>query len=80
MTFRYSAALALAFMLLDAGSAYADACSNRARALVAENPGATLLAVKSGKNANGQVVCVARIKLPSSNGNPGRVVTKKFRP
>ncbi|MEM7214833.1 MAG: hypothetical protein AAF423_04755 [Pseudomonadota bacterium] len=80
MKLKFLVALILASMFFTTGPALADACSNRARALVASTPGAMLLAVKSATNANGQTVCVARIKLPARNGNPARVVTRRFRP
>lgn len=59
--------------------AFADACSNGARALVAGNANATLLSVKSKKGGNGQITCEARIKI-SSGSTPPRIIVKKFRP
>ena len=80
MKLRILTATILALICFGGSPAFADACSNRAREVVAGIPGAMLLAVESNKQSNGQVECVARIKLPSKDGNPGRVVTRKFRP
>ena len=72
--------LAMAFMLpLSTTSAYADACSNAARAMANNDPNATLLSVKSKQDSNGKVTCEARIKI-SSGSQPPRVVVKKFNP
>ena len=60
--------------------AHADACSAAARAMVGSYQNATLLSVRSGTDGNGQLVCEARIKIASQNGNPPRVVVKRFRP
>ncbi|MGI9351966.1 MAG: hypothetical protein ACR2O3_10420 [Rhizobiaceae bacterium] len=80
MKFRILIASVLALLYFGGSPAFADACSNRAREVVAGIPGAMLLAVDSNKQSNGQIQCVARIKLPSKDGNPGRVVTREFRP
>ena len=61
---KFLIAPALALFLFGADQAMADACSNRARQVVAKTPGAVLLAVQSAKNANGKIVCVARIQAP----------------
>ena len=60
-------------------SAYADACSNAARAMANSDPKATLLSVKSKKNGNGKVTCEARMKI-SSGSQPPRIVVKRFKP
>jgi len=72
--------LAIVFALPYLSSpAYADACSNGARALVDGKPNSTLLSVKSKQGSNGKVTCEARIKI-SSGSQPPRIVVKKFKP
>jgi len=66
-------------MLLHNTSAFADACSNAARAMINGDPNSTLLSVKSVKAGNGKTTCEARIKVTSDN-KPPRIVVKKFKP
>lgn len=66
-------------MFLLATPALADACSDRARAIVKGEANATLLSVKFVQESNGTVTCEARIKI-SSPGSAPRIVVRKFRP
>lgn len=75
----FAALLVLLTVLAGTGSAYANACSSRARAELSSYPGATLLSVTAEKRANGQTVCKIRIKLRPQGGKPGRVVMRSFR-
>lgn len=70
---------ALFLMFMYTIPAHADACSDRARAMVAGDSNATLLSVKSVKGSDGKVTCEARVKM-SSSGSAPRVVVKKFKP
>ncbi len=65
-------------VLCGTGAAFADACSDRARAELDSYPGATLLSVKSELKANGSTVCKVRFKLKPKDGKPGRVVMRNF--
>lgn len=70
----------LALILFGVTPVLANGCSAAARNEANKVPGSTLLAVQSTTNSAGKVVCVVRIKLPSKNGNPGRIVTRNVSP
>lgn len=69
---------ALALLVIVETPAFADACSARARQ-VAASLNADVISVQSSTGANGQLVCVARLKI-NSPGKPSRIVTRRFRP
>lgn len=69
-----------AALILAPNPAFADACSERARIEAANRPNVTLLAVRSKVNANGRLVCIVTVRVVPLNGQPPRVVTRRFRP
>lgn len=60
--------------------AEANGCNAGARQLVAGKPDHTLLSVQAVTSGNGRVVCIARIRIESSGGQPPRIVERQFNP
>ena len=60
--------------------AWANSCSAKAQTFVRGNPNLTLLAVETRAAANGQVTCIARVRIAGKNGQPPRVVVRRFNP
>ena len=59
-------------------SAEAGACDAPARQLVVGKPNLQLLSVNAVTQANGQIVCIARIRITTKDGKPPRVVKRRF--
>lgn len=71
--------LAASLAIIGPDLAYADTCSSKARQFVAGKPRMALLSVRSeGSGAN--LVCIARVRVASKNGEPPRIVERRFRP
>ena len=59
--------------------ALANSCDARARQIAASMGNAEVLAVQTRADGNGGTVCVAKLRIPPQNGQPQRIVTRKFR-
>jgi len=67
--------LIISVIFLVAVPALAEACSAKARAIAGQNPNATLISVDTAVS-NGAQVCVIKLKIKSTNGQPERIVTR----
>ncbi len=74
MRILYSFLISITFLVSQ--PAIADACSAKARDIAGKEPNAVLLSVSTGTGANGAAVCVIKLKIKSSNGQPERIVTR----
>lgn len=66
--------LLFSVLFLVAAPAIAEACSAKARQ-IASQEGATLLSV-SESVSNGSKVCIIKLKIKSTSGQPERIVTR----
>jgi len=73
---RYRKFLLASVLLVMTAQVPAYACNAKARNIASQMGNAVLLSVRSQQKANGATECIIKLKVPSRNGKPERIVTR----